>query len=132
LAHGPGVLGMPGRAPLFWSGDGYYFSATNKLAGPWVLSMRPVLDLKPRSSAGLFRLTGGPVIFPYDCSQGPQYDFRDHEARTGVETARLSSHLVLDQADDGRNNCTSDATAYRLAEERADVDAVAYAGHHRN
>jgi hypothetical protein len=41
-----------------------------------------------------------------------------------------SHHLILDQADDRRDNRASDATPYRLAGESADIEVGACARHH--
>jgi hypothetical protein len=49
-----------------------------------------------------------------------------------IETVRLFGHLVLDDADDSREDCTADATAHRLAGESAYIDCARVLGKQRN
>ena len=41
-------------------------------------------------------------------------------------------HLVLNHAGDGSEDRTGNAAPYCLANESADIDVVAYTGHHGN
>ena len=118
---------------LFCESDNVRALAIKLRRQPWQANLAPARHQLPGSGLFLLLVLTGLGDRELSGITGSRHATQQR-ARFAVQPGRLHrcSHLVLNNADDGRDNRPGDAASYRLASKSADVDVIAYTRHHRN